>query len=245
VSIEHRNDGEDRLLVIRGLDAQGSQVAFLRLRTGIVSYTPEPDFMPPKDSPGTTLDLTVAGVTEFQEVHPNLEPHMTRIPLRAATEKFVSLRAVAAAVAEEAGITFKLRHVGDEIPLYGSATYCSGSQFPTNVPGQIPYCCSDNSGGYTAHRTSTQASSPNAIVLRTYGTPCTGPYGPCGGANSGGPSGTNGIVFEPSFPNDGYCGWDDRGGNYWPETYTTQTPYPALYPSCTCTGCSGSTPTGC
>src|SRR5688500_9954369 len=59
VEIERSVANGERLLVVRGLDESGEEIALATLRTGTVSYTPEPGVMPEETSPGTELIVTV------------------------------------------------------------------------------------------------------------------------------------------------------------------------------------------
>src|SRR5687768_10598899 len=55
VQIEHSAIDGERLLVVRGLDEGGEEIALVTLRTGTVSYTSEPGLMPEERSQGTEL----------------------------------------------------------------------------------------------------------------------------------------------------------------------------------------------
>ena len=62
LEIEHSSADGERLLVLRGLDGSGEEIALATLRTGMVAYTPEPGVMPEEWSKGTELTVTVGAV---------------------------------------------------------------------------------------------------------------------------------------------------------------------------------------
>lgn len=252
VEIDNRLQNGDRLLVIRGLDENGEQIAIASLRTGRVLYAAEPGLMPDEwSSLGTELHLSVGEERGFSLVTPDLGPREVIEPPQASLASFIRLRAVAAVLAEQAGIRFVQPNEKNKKDT--GATPCSGSGFPTNV-GDPLQCCQD--GEFTWHIVGSGANL-GRVAKRIYGRPCrqsdgvskncgvgTNPFvpctfGPCGSRTEWVAGSNPSRVFVPSSqPN--VCGWDtngdpvaaEGGASYYPEPYTSQTLYPGVTATC-------------
>lgn len=252
VEIDHRLHNGDRLLVIRGLDENGEEIAIASLRTGRVLYTAEPGLMPDEwSSLGTELHLSVGEERGFSLVTPDRVPHEVIEPPQASLASFIRLRAVAAVLAEKAGI--RVVQPNEKNKKNAGPRLCSGSRFPPSG-GDPQQCCQD--GEFTWHIVGGGANL-GKVAHRSYGRACrqsdgvskncgvgSNPfvacaYGPCG-AKSEWLAGSNpSRVFVPSSqPN--VCGWDtngepvavEGGASYYPEPYTSQALYPGVTAMC-------------
>jgi len=205
VSIERTRLGGDPILVARGYDAADHEIAKAELRTGNVLYSPEPDRMPAEWNRGTDLAVTV-GERESRVVTPDLEPHQIQALADPASEEFLRLAPVAAALDREAGI-----QPPSQRPARGERAFsqqgCSGWMHPTTA--SYVSCCFD---GY---QTVGVQSDPHVVWTRQFspygpcrtssgssdcsGAGCT--YGPCGFTAANG--GQNMGSYYPTMWNDG------------------------------------------
>ena len=254
VEIDHRVQNGDPLLVIRGLDEHGEEIAIASLRT-VRLHDAEPGLMPDEWSNlGTELHLSVGEVRGFSLVTPDLGPREVIEPPQASLAGFVRLRAVAAVLAEHAGIRFVQPSENNEKD--SGARFCSGSRFPTNV-GDPLQCCQD--AEFTWHIVGSGANL-GRVAKRSYGRHCrqadgvtkacgvgSNPfvqcaYGPCGARNwwVAGVVGSNSSrVFVPGSQ-ENVCGWDtngdpvpaEGGASYYPEPYASQALYPGVTATC-------------
>ena len=250
VEIEYKLQNGDPLLVIRGLDENGEEIAFASLRTGIVLYTAEPGLLPDEwSSPGAELHLSVGEERGYSLVTPGRGSREVIEPPQASLASFIRLRAVAAVLAEQAHIIFVQRN---EKKVTGAST-CSGSRFPPSA-GDPLQCCQD--GEFTWHIVGGGANL-GRVAKRSYGRPCrqadgvskncgvgSSPFvpcsfGPCGAKNEWVAGSNTSRVFVPGSLSD-VCGWDtngdpvaaEGGASYFPEPYTSQTPYPGVSAMC-------------
>jgi hypothetical protein len=248
VEIESRLQNGDRLLVVRGLDKSGKEIAVVSLRTAWTRPTGEPRSTPDnRPNPLAELRLTVGEERGYSLVPRGLGTREVLEPPEVSLAGFIRLPAVAAALERQAGIRFV-----QEKKVTG-ATPCSGSNFPTNLANP-PECCQDGeflwqvvgSGpdiGKVAKRKlgrpCTQADGVSVNCGIGASVPCT--FGPCGTANV--PEWPAGIipshVFVPaSQPR--VCGWDtngdpvpaEGGATFFPEPYVGQTLYPEVPATC-------------
>jgi hypothetical protein len=225
IKVEHRLQGSDRILDVRGLDASGDEVASATLRTGMVRYSPDPDLMAPGWSAGTELTIS-AGIDTASFVSPDRLPHEVRTPDETALATFVSLRAVANEIQQEAGIRFSAVQNTDEVAFV--AGNCAGWNFPT-ANGNPSQCCQDGSnhwfkigGGSNINKLGFRTVNPmggayggtcrgsDGVALCT-GIGCT--YGPCAtkvNPISGTTNTTAAVVFTPSSAST-QCGADSNG----------------------------------
>ncbi len=249
LEIDNRLQNGDHLLVIRGLDKGGKEIAIASLRTTGARSTAEPGSLPEeRPSPGAELRLTVGEERGFSLVPPDLGPRDVLEPPQASLAGFIRLPAVAAVLAEQAGIRF----VQTEKKVTG-ARPCSGSNFPSNIANP-PECCSDGefiwqivgSGADIGKVGKRMLSSPcrqangvsvNCGVGSNPFVQCT--FGPCGAAKVWAAGINPSHVFVPgSQPN--VCGWDtngvpvplEGGTTYSPEPYTGQPAYPGVIATC-------------
>ncbi len=193
VEIENRLQNGDRLLVIRGLDKGGKEIATASLRATGTRSTAEPGSMPDKrPSPAAELRLTVGEERGYSLVPRGLGTREVLEPPEASLAGFIRLPAVAAVLAEQAGIRF----VQPEKKVTG-ATPCSGNNFPTNIANP-PECCQDGEflwqivgsgvdigkvGKRKLGRPCTQSNgSVNCGVGSNPFVQCT--FGPCGAAKA-------------------------------------------------------------
>ena len=80
VEIDKVSDGVDRVLTVRGFDGSEHELASLTLRTGMVSYTPEPTLMAPEPSYGTELAVVIDKRALPPIITPDVEPHEQTVP---------------------------------------------------------------------------------------------------------------------------------------------------------------------
>jgi len=259
VEISHVFGGDDTL-VVRALDVRGSEVVAARLRTGVVSYSPEPDAVPAQSSYGRELLLAMDGFVHPAIVNPSL--HQMTLPPEIVDEpklrSFLRIPTVASALAAS-GIGFTSSPAGADTPylLGGGGTTCAGNKFPNNVAN--PKQCCQETGGQTTHvlgGTGTTLARriyyPFACRFADQTTGCVDTQcviGPCKGFKAW--SHPQGKVWHP-FSGDGYysntCAWDDLAGNYWPYPWTAEPTWAGTTATCTCTGCLANgtpTPIGC
>lgn len=212
LDVDHQTSQGDRMLVVRGFDAVGAEIATATLRTGTVMYGGD---LAAEPHDGTELVVTVDGASS-SFVSPDRAPHAIFDPLAPSVASFVALPAVAAALVDEAGITFAPPHHTGEIALSG--TQCSGNRFPTKN-GNSSSCCQDNPYSFhingnndVANRYTYVPAWPSIPVCRKSDgtTGCTGSgclYGPCGSAIATVGNTGHGKVFHPTT-GDSVCGWD-------------------------------------
>jgi hypothetical protein len=239
IEIDNSLQNGDRLLVIRGLDKGGKEIAIASLRAPGARSTAE-------------LRLTVGEERGFSLVPRGLGPREIVEPPEASLAGFIRLPAVAAVLAEQSGIRF----VQPEKKVTG-ATPCSGSNFPSNIANP-PECCQD--GEFLWHIVGSGADI-GKVAKRMLGRPCTQAngrvncgvgsnpfvqctFGPCGAAKVWAAGISPSHVFVPgSQPK--VCGWDtngdpvplEGGATYYPEPYAGQTLYPGVTATCPYTTC--------
>lgn len=258
LEISHVLQG-DETLVVRALDLRGGEVAVARLRTGTVSYSPEPDSIPPALSYGRELVLSIDGYVHPSIVNPSLHqltltPEVVDDP---RLRSFLRLRAVAGALGGD-GIGFASTGAGETAYLLGGGgVTCSGNKFPNSVASP-QQCCQDQAGGQTTHVIGGGTTLARRIyysVACRWGDQTTGcvnnqcVIGPCKGFKAW--SYTQGKVWHP-YSGDGYysntCAWDNLAGTYWPYSWTSEPTWSGVTATCTCTGCNADgtpTPIGC
>jgi hypothetical protein len=224
--IDHRDEVDDRILEITGLDASGDELAMATLRTGMVFYGAD---MPEAWHPGTELTIMVDTYRKSY-VSPDREAHTLPAPDDRSVDAFIRLAEVASAIEHEAGIRFRIPAT-DEVAFAAAA--CQGSNFPIDK-GSPSQCCVDGANLY--HKIAS-GTNVNKLAYRTTGqacrtsgggTACTSDcyYGPCGAHVQGvaDPNTTAAAVFTPtSAPTQ--CGRDSNGtaasgGVQAPEAYT-------------------------
>src|SRR5262245_60716388 len=84
IEIEHRIDGEDRLLGVRGVDASGAAIATVTLRSGLIDPSPNPAADASAELVnGTELVITV-GDENQRYVSPDRKAHSIPEPLQAS-----------------------------------------------------------------------------------------------------------------------------------------------------------------
>ena len=246
VTIERDSDGDDHTMIVRGVDANGDEVARATLRTGLVEYSAEPELIAPGWTLGRRLDVTV-GDESYPLVNPALVPMTVPAPVfMPKVTSFLRLKVVADALATEGSIHFASRLDGGELPF--SAQNCDGSQFAASS-GNPSQCCYNNDvvygqmlnkipNGANAGRIAQRLAGTGRCQTASFTTGCTSDcfYGPCGWGQQAIWGTSSSWVFHPtSYPNE--CGADGNDGTIWNPPSNTNY-YAGLTATCPFTACN-------
>lgn len=247
LEVDRSFEDDDPVLAIRGFDDDGIEIASLRLRSGLVSYTPDPGGIEDEATDGSELSIEI-GNNDIAYVNPAREPMVLPEPSGDDFAAFVGLSQVAAAIENEAGIVFvSAPDRGDDEIAYSPAA-CAASSFSVDHS----QCCQDGttgwlkigfSGGVNAHKLAerqigtpcTNTSGLTGCALG--GTPCA--YGPCGSRNIWIAGDVHAQVFHLNPNPDTSCGRDPDGSGPGPGTpnYVNQTGWSSIVGTCPYTAC--------
>ena len=243
VRVERSSDDGHQLLVLHALGADGGEIGSVKFTTGRVLYMDEAMHEDWVDN-GSELTLAVGDRT-WKDISPTLEPHHPNEPKEKELAALVRISAIANALEQDTGISFRVRKHAIEKP-YALAD-CNGvtNLFGTQV--NALECCIDFSGSDIYDT----VVRPNvyAIAIRTVSYACSegAYYGPCGGHMQTQASGSWGsIVYWPADGTD-WCGYDSEasvdGGLYFPHDYDFYSAaMPSMNGSCDCTQCINGQP---
>ena len=226
VVIEHA----PQLTTLRGLDANGAEVAGATLRTGDVMFTPDPDLAPAQMTRGREVTvwlrdermppLTLRG-SELVTL-----PDVWGQPLAA----FMHLDPVVRLLAADAQVVFTERSTVER-PYTGGT--CNSDYYPTQK-GTVAMCCQEDGINWAVKTTG------GPLLWRGIGAACSGGppnctgtdcvFGPCGSYVYWTGPATPGHVFYPD--SSSVCGRDAGNTNWEPEEYVSQQLYPSVNPTC-------------
>jgi hypothetical protein len=261
VAIDHDRVNGERVMTVRGFDDGGAEIATLRLRTGVVSYTWDPE-LPAKEYLGTELSISIENVGTATQIGPDLTRHHldTGNP---AVDELARIDVVAAALEREASILPPLHRMTGTETEYTLNTYnsvCTNSNAWEWRPTALSQCClttvvdvvlnpcypypgqCGSTGTLQSMHASIVTSTKHSIRTRNpkQGTPCRAMdgvsigdyYGPCGWALAQSDGGTGAGWYTTIA--SGQCNTGQSGTAAGFGGYTSGT--------CAYTDCSNGTP---
>src|SRR5262245_5543920 len=107
VEIQRSEQGGERHLLVRGLDANGEEVASVAIRIGRVLYTSDPGIIPEEPADGSEIVFRIGDTTYPAIVVPDRTRHGRYLPPnQPELTAFTRIEAVAGAIRDEIGIWF-------------------------------------------------------------------------------------------------------------------------------------------